>query len=686
MSQQPHKSTAEITNPILADALKYAELGFDVGPWMLIGGDKVPLGRFGTGPKGKGKGFSDWSSDPKSVRKLFNGRDHYDGVGCLPGSAGFVVVDVDVKNGARGPEGLRDLVAGYGDDVAKIIETLTTQTPSGGSHFYLKAGGAIYGQNDNHAVNADGVKISGTGVDIRQSDGWVPLPPILGPDTGYSCTSDVPFNEAIKSDLVLDAPEWFSRAWPAKAAKDHSGSASSGDWNDTVRKFLAENNSGHFTDAALKNTYDADIASLRTLASGRHELVKKITGRLARHCGRRNVDAEDILKRTLAALSQSRSGENRDTKTELVDLFTSCVEKEVKSRPSKQIFDDLPVRATPIDSPVDEEIGDDSWALADLRLALSADLEHAEILVRTDGVALLYKGKINSIFGETESAKTWIAYLCAAEVLAAGGRVAILDYEDEANTCAQRLSALGVSVEVFAETDRVRFLHPPGPLERHRLAEWITWAPDLVIVDGVTAACEVEGISPNEGVEIARWMRSVLGPLARCGAAVAMLDHVTKSTEGRGSNPINSVHKKNGITGAAYTAEAIFPLSRAVIDPVNALVRLSIAKDRPGAVRAHAKGKVAPIADVHFTAYPDGGVSWMITPPGVKVRDDIRPKIIEHLTAYEGATKSALRSLGNHSAIDETLLLMINAGEVRIVASGNSHKHYLVPTIQKEAA
>ncbi len=680
-------SAADIAKPILADALKYAELGFAVGPWRVTSdGRKVPLGIAGTGDTGNGRGFNDWSNDPKMVRRLFNGHGTVSGVGCIPGSAGFVVVDVDVKNGAKGEEGLRTLVDDYGDDFAELTDTLVTETPSGGWHLWFKAGDVVVGQRDGFAISPEGAEISGTGVDVRQGSGFVPLPPIFGPDTGYSCTSDVPFNEAVQTEMVLAAPQWFAHAWPANAATTQNGSLLNQELTETVKAFLAENNAGRFTDQELKRTYDNDIEQLRTLASGRHELTKKIAGRLAHHCGRRDVDAEDILKRTLAALTESRSGEGRDTTTELVDLFTACVVREVASRPSDDWFDNLPTRAQqPVESEVIKAV-EDSWAPADLREALTRELEQPVILSRSDGVALLYKGKINSIFGETEAAKTWTANLGAVEVLNAGGRVAILDYEDEASTCAQRLSALGVSVNVFGDTNRVRFLHPPGRLEAHRLAEWIEWAPDLVIVDGVTAACDVEGIAPNEGVEIARWIRNVLGPLARCGAAVVMLDHVTKSTEGRGANPINSVHKKNGITGAAYTAEAIFPLSRAVIDPVNALVRLSIAKDRPGAVRAHAKGKVAPIADVHFTAYPDGGVSWKITPPGVKVRDDIRPKIVEHLTAYEGATKTALRTLGNSDAIDETLMLMINAGEVNVVASGNSHKHYLVPNILKEAA
>lgn len=329
---------------------------------------------------------------------------------------------------------------------------------------------------------------------------------------------------------------------------------------------------------------------------------------------------------------------------------------------------------------------DSLWEPADLRAALSAEPVQGKWLRRSDGVALLYSGKTHWIFGETEALKSWVSYVAGTEVIRAGGRLLILDFEDQPGTFAERINALGIEVDVFANTDHVRFLSPPGPLLTHRLIPYLEWSPDLVIADGVTAALELEGLSPRDGTDVALWQRTVLGSFARVGAAVVALDHVTKSSEGRGKYPIESVHKLNGVTGAAYMAEGLRPLSRSVHEPVEGLVRLSIAKDRPGGVRAHAQGApgtgMIPIADVHLTAYPDGGVIAHIDVPGATQRADLRPRIIEQLVAYPGSSKTSMRAIaGNNDAIDETLLLMIKAGEIRVEHSGQTHKHFLTSAV-----
>jgi hypothetical protein len=343
----------------------------------------------------------------------------------------------------------------------------------------------------------------------------------------------------------------------------------------------------------------------------------------------------------------------------------------------------------PASDPAPTEEIDSLWEPADLRAAINADPVQGRWLRRSDGVALLYAGKTHWIFGETEALKSWVSYVAGTEVIRAGGRLLILDFEDQASTFAERINALGIDVDDFADTDHVRFLSPPGPLMPHRLTPYLEWSPDLVIADGVTAALELEGLSPRDGTDIAQWQRTVLGSFARVGAAVVALDHVTKSSEGRGRYPIESVHKLNGVTGAAYMAEGLRPLSRSVHEPVEGLVRLSIAKDRPGGVRAHVQGVTAtglvPIADVHLTAYPDGGVIAHIDLPGATQRADLRPRIIEQLIAYPGSSKTSMRAIaGNNEAIDETLLLMIKAGEIEVQHVGQTHKHFLTSRVDLE--
>ena len=67
------------------------------------------------------------------------------------------------------------------------------------------------------------------------------------------------------------------------------------------------------------------------------------------------------------------------------------------------------------------------------------------------------------------------------------------------------------------------------------------------------------------------------------GAAVVLIDHVTKDIWTRSRWAIGGQAKMAGLTGAAYTVEVTGPLGRGM----RGEVVLRIAKDRPGAVRPH---------------------------------------------------------------------------------------------------
>jgi len=323
-------------NPILADALRYAAAGFKVGPYALRGGDKIPLGI--------AHGFSDWSSDPREVRLLFNRHDPaaYNGVGVIPGSAGFVVIDVDVKNGATGPTALRDLVSAYGGDLATITETVTTITPSGGRHLWCRAEDLNHRQKDGVVLMPDGTELTGVGLDLRQNSGFVPVPAIEGPDNGYRC-EEGPFLETV-GDGAIPAPAWLARAWPAK---DTTATGARGTWTAEVDDYLDRYNAGRFTDAGLEREYLELIDRLRTATSGRHDLVLAITGKLAGHLGTRDVDAEKVVRETIGALEQSRRGENRNCAHEVVEAFAGSVRYMNENRITYAELPSFPVKPNP---------------------------------------------------------------------------------------------------------------------------------------------------------------------------------------------------------------------------------------------------------------------------------------------------------------------------------------------------
>lgn len=211
------------------------------------------------------------------------------------------------------------------------------------------------------------------------------------------------------------------------------------------------------------------------------------------------------------------------------------------------------------------------------------------------------------------------------------------------------------------------------------MLEHLEWAPGYVVIDACTASMDVEGLDPIQNREVATWLRPLAKPLAKAGAAVLIVDHVTKSKEGRDRWAIGGQHKLAAVDGAAYTLESVRPIGRALgAAPVNGLSRLVLVKDRRGYIRGRVPGeKLAPVADVAMVAYPDGGLSVHLEAPGRAEMDDNQARIVGHLAVYDGATKSALRVLGNSDSIDTATKDLIAAGHVNVERAGASHRHHL---------
>lgn len=170
-------------------ATQLALAGVNVFPCRPIGdpaGGKTPLTRHG---------YLDATTDLDTVTKWW--RTWPDAlVGIVPGSAGLVVFDGDVKHDPSGLEQVEDLFHGYG---ASATDSLTVSTPSGGRHYYCWMVG------DSPIGNVDGAKLVGTrGVlDIRSAAGYV-IAPSLG--SGYSIAHDEPIQPlpAGLSELLLE--------------------------------------------------------------------------------------------------------------------------------------------------------------------------------------------------------------------------------------------------------------------------------------------------------------------------------------------------------------------------------------------------------------------------------------------------------------------------------------------------
>jgi hypothetical protein len=210
----------------------------------------------------------------------------------------------------------------------------------------------------------------------------------------------------------------------------------------------------------------------------------------------------------------------------------------------------------------------------------------ANILTRTDGKSLIYAGKVHSFYGESESGKSWVAQIATAELLRADKKVIYIDFESDPQDIVKRLKGLGVS-----RANLLQYLTYIRP-ETARQVDDPYWdailAPDsasLVVIDGVTESLTMWGGETVDNDSITKWMRQFPRKVAQeSGAAVVLIDHITKNADTRGRFAIGGQAKLATIDGAAYIVEPIEVLSPGRVGSLT----LRVTKDRIGDVRASA--------------------------------------------------------------------------------------------------
>lgn len=254
-----------------------------------------------------------------------------------------------------------------------------------------------------------------------------------------------------------------------------------------------------------------------------------------------------------------------------------------------------------------------------------------EMLVRDDGQALIYPGLTHWLMGEPGKGKSWLALHAVAEVLGDDGVAMYLDWEGNRRIVGSRLRALGVSADVASE--RLLYLRPPA-IDRVRSAALAGEARRrdvrLVVCDGVAKALARQGLNEDKAPEVLAWLELVVNPLAEAGAAVLMLDHVTKDRDGRGMWARGSGAKLGEVSGAAWLVVPRQGFSR----HQGGRIDLLQAKDREGYVAAD--GSI--VASVAFMP-SDGGNSLSVRVRAPESAGEFRP------TGYMERVSRALEGL-----------------------------------------
>lgn len=260
-----------------------------------------------------------------------------------------------------------------------------------------------------------------------------------------------------------------------------------------------------------------------------------------------------------------------------------------------------------------------SWLPIDLRQAranANDERRAPSILARQDAVTMLYRGCVNGLIGESESGKSWVALLACAQELERGGVVAYLDFESDEVEVTDRLLALGVDED--AVFSRFAYTRPEEAGSADDFGRYLD--SDLIVLDGITEAMALYGMSPLDNADYATFHAALCKPLTKGGAAVVTIDHVTKSKDGRGTFAIGAQHKRAALDGCALLVDPVESFGRGR----HGWSRLTVAKDRRGFVRRHQAAKSA-IGTFNLNALDDFNVEAWIEPPADKAAPSKTP-------------------------------------------------------------
>ena len=336
-----------------------------------------------------------------------------------------------------------------------------------------------------------------------------------------------------------------------------------------------------------------------------------------------------------------------------------------------------------------------SWAAVDLSEVLEGGTitTPPRVMGRSDGVMMLYPGRVHSIAGEPEAGKSWVCLKAAAEaMLLRGEHVFYFDYEDTAHGIVSRLRALGVPDNLILAL--FHYIQPDAALDttaRHlvrRMAE--EFPPSLVIVDGVSEAMTKEGLEMNDNSDVVkfydripRWLKTLPAETGD-GPAVILIDHVKKrqaDDTGHGDRSgIGGQHKLAGLDGCQFILRTVLAFSPG--HP--GMSRMYVTKDRHGLVREHARNGV--IAELHVNG-DRSRVSAELRAPSGMPRDAAgrnRPTTLmgqiwnwvrEHPEQGATAIRSAVR--GNATAKADAIEALVREGFLEVRATGRRPKYVI---------
>lgn len=232
---------------------------------------------------------------------------------------------------------------------------------------------------------------------------------------------------------------------------------------------------------------------------------------------------------------------------------------------------------------------------------------------RSDGVGVFYKKTVNSLIGDPESGKTWIALTTGADVLFNGGSFLVIDLDHNGpEATVSRLQAMGVSSETLSDPQRFRYCQPEDAIEiagiLHDAREWL---PDFVLIDSAGELLPIYGANSNSADDFTRVHSVAIKPFAALGACVVLVDHQSKGSDSRTYGATGTAAKKRAVSGTLLRVTIDEPFTPGA----GGRAEITLIKDRHGGLRSHCSRDREPLVG-HFKMTDwNGALDWTIKAP-----------------------------------------------------------------------
>lgn len=594
----------------LDSALSYAKSGIYVFPVYVT---RKADGKKDVRPVGPWRTISTISAADIAAWWAPGEAHEHAGLGIDCGKSGLVVIDGD------GPVGLANL------DALGLTSTGIAKTGGGGRHLF-------YREHPGHVIGNDQDGTVAPSVDVRGLGGCV----FAAPTAGYEWLSEPDWA------ALPVVPEVVVRRMSAKAAPASSAPAAKDDFFDEPERT--------FTDTEAKAFVKEAIAELGKARGGFNGAINAFAMVCAHFPWL--VDRERCARlaiKTLAPITGWTEPNHQDRAT-----INSAYSATEAGRSWTAVRIEEAELIAGVVTPV--EPADTSWTPRDITAVLDGTFTTPmpDLGYREDGEAMLYSGKEHSIASEPECGKTWWVLLQVRAVLAAGGNVVYVDFEDDEATIVGRLHhTLGVPGTLLGP-DRFRYVRPDSKPSPEQYAALLDFSPALVVLDGVTESMSLLGLEVNSNDHSAIWRRTFVRPALAVGAATLSTDHVVKDREGRGRFALGGGHKLAGLTGAMFKLEQVQAFGKGL----RGTSRVLVTKDRNGGLRGKGAASREPGISYMGDLVGDatGEPSWAFFAPAKEdktpeLTDGLMPprrledavvKVKRYLTGHPGATSNAI--------------------------------------------